>query len=576
MKRKLNKLKALVVALISTAYTFAGTSYVQVFHNCADPLADTVSVFVDFGSGQAPLLPAFAFRTATPFVSVPSDTTFTVHIKAKGSNAGSPSLYTKVFGPLAGDSSYLVVASGVVGSGFASNPDGVSTAFDLKVLAPARQASFNAGTVDFAVFHGSTDAPGVDINLSAGSTLVAAAKYADASGYLSVPPTWYPIDIAVAGTSTVVASYVADLSTLSGGAAVVFASGFLTPSANNNGPAFGLYAVLASGTVLALPLQEKAGVQVLHNCADPAADSVDVYINGSKALDNFAFRTSTPFIQLIAGYPNQVAIAPKTSSSVADAVWQQDYTLTANTNYILTASGTIGTGFSPNPDGKSIAFAVLVKAQAQTQAVVNTNFDFFAIHGVTDAPSVDVVGNGALTLVDNASYTDQTTYLAVPVSNYILSVRDSSGTNTIQSYVADVTTLAGSSGVVLASGFLNPASNNNGSPFGLFLVLPSGGAFIPLDVYTSVKDFSKEIGLQVSPNPSSGFLDVNFEAQQEKDIEVQITDLNGKVVMQTLAAGNLQGKQRVTLDLNSLTNGMYLTRIITADKSYNSKFTLMR
>ncbi len=547
-------------------------SKVQVLHNCADPAASTVDVYVD----GALTLDNFAFRTATPFINLLSGVNHTIAVAPANSTSVAQALASFPNINLTANEKYIVVASGVVGSGFASNPDMVNTAFTLKVIANAETQAGNSSKVDFAVLHGATDAPAVDVNLRGGSTLVPNAKYLDATGYLSVDPAWYPIDIAAAGTSTVVASYVADLTGLTGGAALVFASGFLTPSANNNGPAFGLYALLANGTVVALPALETASVQVLHNCADPIADSVDVYINGTLALDNFAFRTATPFISLVAGYPNTVAIAPKTSTSAAQAIWSNNYTLTANEKYILTASGLVGSGFAANPDGRSTAFEVLVKTPAQTQAVVNTNFDFFAIHGATDAPTVDVVANGALTVVNNASYNDQTAYLQVPAASYILSVRDSSGTATVASYVADVTALAGNSAVVLASGFLNPAANNNGASFGLFVALPTGGPFIPLATYTGVNEINNTVGMKIYPNPSNGSLQINLNLEQSEKVNVQITDLSGSVVKEVINGTTLSGTQNIVTDLSNLSNGMYMTRVITASKTVTQKFALVK
>ena len=545
---------------------------VQVLHNCADPLADSVDVYID----GTLALNNFKFRTGTPFINLLAGVNHTIAVAPPTSTSVAQALASFPNINLTASQNYIVAASGVVGSGFAANPNSVATGFTLKVIANAETQAANGAKVDFAVLHGATDAPAVDVNITGGANLVSNAKYLDATGYLSVDPTWYPIDIAPAGNSTPVASYVADLTSLTGGAALVFASGFLTPSANNNGPAFGLYALLANGTVIALPTQEKAQVQVLHNCADPIADSVDVYINGALALNNFGFRNATPFINLVAGYPNSVAIAPKTSTSVAQAIWTHSYTLTANQKYILTASGVVGSGFAANPDGQSIAFDVLVKTPAQAQALVNTNFDFFAIHGATDAPTVDVVANGALTVVNNAYYGAQTAYLPVPAAAYTLAVKDSSGTSTIVTYNADVTALAGQSGVVLASGFLNPSMNNNGAAFGLYVALPSGGPFIQLPVATAVTNVSSEIGLSVYPNPSNGNLFINFELQQPENVTVQITDLNGRVVKELLNGNAISGKQNLNADLSELSNGMYLARIITSQKSSNIKFNLVK
>ena len=85
-------------------------------------------------------------------------------------------------------------------------------------------------------------------------------------------------------------------------ALTVLASGFLTPSASQDGEAFGLLAVFPDGTTALLPQLTDARVQVIHNAADPAAAVVDVYIEevstDEPAIADFAFRTATPYIDL--------------------------------------------------------------------------------------------------------------------------------------------------------------------------------------------------------------------------------------------------------------------------------------
>ena len=80
------------------------------------------------------------------------------------------------------------------------------------------------------------------------------AAYGDITGYINVPPAAYTLDLTLADGMTLVNSYIADLSGLGGGSAVVFASGFLTPASNQNGEAFGLFFALADGTVGEFPV----------------------------------------------------------------------------------------------------------------------------------------------------------------------------------------------------------------------------------------------------------------------------------------------------------------------------------
>ncbi len=545
---------------------------VQVVHNCADPAASIVDVYID----GAKALDDFAFRAATPFIDLLAGVNHSIAVAPSNSSSVGDAIATFNNINLAANGKYVVLASGVVGSGFSANPDGKNTGFDLKIIANAQTAATNASKVDFAIFHGVTDAPGVDVKVTGGPTLVTNAQYGDATAYIAVDPTWYPIDIYATGGTVPVARYVADLSALTGGAAVVFASGFLAPVLNNNGPAFGLYAVLADGTVVALPVQQNASVQVFHNCADPAASSVDVYVDGAKAIDDFAFRTATPFINLLAGVNHSIAVAPANSSSVGDAIATfNNINLAANGKYAVIASGVVGTGFAINPDAASISFDLKAIGNAQTAAADTNKVELMVFHGVTDAPTVDIKVSGGPTIVNDASYGDNTPYLAVDPASYNLEIQDASGAVTLVTYVADVTTLKGASGIVLASGFLNPSSNNNGPAFGLFLALPAGGNFIALPAFTSISNISEGLRMNMFPNPSNGMLNFSFDAKETGRVTIDITDLSGRVVKE-IYNNTVSGIQTITANLSELSNGMYVARVTSKGVTTGNRIVLSR
>ncbi|MBE0645385.1 MAG: DUF4397 domain-containing protein, partial [Bacteroidetes bacterium] len=144
----------------------------------------------------------------------------------------------------------------------------------------------NAGEVDLKVLHGATDAPAVDVIARGVGTLVNDAAYGDMTNYFPVPAGSYTLDITPAmDNSTIVASFTADLSGLGGGAAVVFASGFLSPMNNQNGPAFGLFAALPDGTVLNL-----SSVTSVENDFPPVpVQAMEVYPNPAREQTTLRF-----------------------------------------------------------------------------------------------------------------------------------------------------------------------------------------------------------------------------------------------------------------------------------------------
>ncbi|MEY3444714.1 MAG: hypothetical protein RLZZ519_2995, partial [Bacteroidota bacterium] len=402
-------LKNTFLALLAIAFSFgittAQTARLQVIHNSADAAASTVDIWLTVGMmAPAKLIDDLQFRHASAFIDAPAGVALKVGVAPANSTMISDTI--KNFNlTLTNGATYVAVANGIVSaSGYSPAP-----AFGLDIYAMGREAATMGTNTDVLVCHGSTDAPTVDVvevGVGAG-TIVDNASYGDFAGYLELGTADYALQVRTGEGNTTVAEYAAPLQTLglNGAAAVVVASGFLNPANNSNGPAFGLYVALPTGGALvALPSApiSTARVQVIHNSADLAAATVDVWLDNTLLLDNFAFRTASPFIDAPAGSAFDIRIQGPTSTDTLNPIAKFTYTLTGGEKYILVANGIVSaTGYSP-----ATAFDILVRSGAKEKATTSGNVDVLVLHGATDAPAVDVVetGVGAGILVPNATY----------------------------------------------------------------------------------------------------------------------------------------------------------------------------
>ncbi|MCB9024118.1 MAG: DUF4397 domain-containing protein [Lentimicrobiaceae bacterium] len=91
----------------------------------------------------------------------------------------------------------------------------------------------------------------------------------------------------------------------------------------------------------------QARVQVIHNSADVAAAQVDVWLNDQLLLDNFAFRTASPFIDAPAGVDFDVVIQPANSTDTTNALARFTYNLMDGETYILVANGIVSYRLQP-------------------------------------------------------------------------------------------------------------------------------------------------------------------------------------------------------------------------------------
>ena len=105
-------------------------------------------------------------------------------------------------------------------------------------------------------------------------------------------------------------------------------------------------AVLTAG-LLNLNAQT-ARLQVIHNSADNAATIVDVWVNNELFIDDFRFRTSTPFVDVPAEMPLTIAIQPANSISSDDPLYSVEVKFDADKSYIVVADGIVSpSGYDP-------------------------------------------------------------------------------------------------------------------------------------------------------------------------------------------------------------------------------------
>ncbi len=323
-----------------------------------------------------------------------------------------------------------------------------------------------------------------------------------------------------------------------------------------------LFYALALSCFSASLFAQTARVKVLHNSADPAADTLDVWLDNTLLLDNLAFRTSSAFVNAPAGSFITIGIAPKGSTQASEALEQFVMTLTENETYIIAASGNLGSGFNP-----ATPFTLETHAAAREVATNAANTDILVLHGCTDAPTVDLRSQDLLTThIDDISYPQFSAYWEQSTANMVLALTDASGT-LVERYSANLSSLSltGAAVTVVASGFMTPADNNNGASFGLWLATAGAGNMteLPIFVPASIIDIrAAELGLRLFPMPANSQLNAEFALPAASATNLLIiSDLSGRVVRQQMLGALEAGTHTLQLPLGELANGQYILQL---------------
>jgi hypothetical protein len=77
--------------------------------------------------------------------------------------------------------------------------------------------------------------------------------------------------------------------------------------------------------------------------------------------------------------------------------------------------------------------------------------------------------------------------------------------------------------------------------------------------------------ISVYPNPVVNETKINYSVSQQSDIKISIKDLQGREVMQVLNENQATGLYEKSLNLSSLSTGVYFVEYTVGDKVYTSK-----
>lgn len=543
-------------------------AFIQFIHNSADLSIAQLDVWV----GDKKFASNLHFRTATSFTDFPADVATTIAIKPAGSTSPENPLASLTY-TFADQQNYIMIFNGI------SSASGYNPMPPLTIVKKdnCRQNALNAGQTDVLFFHGSTDAPTVDIyETGQGIGLLADnLSYGNfhALDYSNLATADYVIDVKTQDGATTLYSYNLPLGALGlqNEAIILIASGFVNPASNSNGPAFGLFIARSiGGDLIALPTytpSQTAWIQVIHNSADPAASPIDFWVEDQKVFQSITYQRASGFVEIPAGTNIHLFLVAAGASSTTNPLVTTTVNLEPGKRHSVIIDGIASSsGFDPLQP-LNLHFIPNIRLVATNSSQVDVLFH----HGITDAPQVGIYEFTSGLIYEPLSYGNSSPYVEVNGQDqgwHLLS-----GGNVLRSYevIFSGTSYIGKTVFVIASGFINPSNNSNGQPMGLFLVPSDGGGFSELKEVTGVVE-NDALSLSVRPNPASDYIYIDLQDIINHEVRVSLIAPDGKL----LHFEQFYNQATVILDVHNLLKGIYFLKIESGKYTAVRKLSIIR
>jgi hypothetical protein len=362
----------------ATPSTAAGTSRVRVVHASADTPA--VDVYVN----SQKVLSSVSFKGISNYLDVPAGAT-QVQVTVAGSLPGpTPPISATV--PLVADKAYTIAA---VGSLTGTPPSNLkATVVEDNLALPAA----NQGRVQ--VYHFANAIPPVNVRTKGGPNLIQNLAYPDGQA-ISVNAGQYELEV-VASTVPTPTVLPLPLTVEPGKIYSVFA---LNDTMGK--PSFEIREQSASGRV-----------RIIH--ASPNAPNVDVYVDGSRVLNNIPFFNVSSFLDVPAG-ARLLQVTPA-NAPVSSAVISTTASIQTGKDYSVAAVGLLPTANLANTAFRGEIIPENLGATTATSATVRV------YHFSPDTPAVSVRVKNGPTVISNLAFPSASNMLQLSAGTYSLEV----------------------------------------------------------------------------------------------------------------------------------------------------------
>lgn len=558
----LRRLLILLLLVFSTTAQ-AQITRVQFINNCADQSFQSLDIYINATFVDPPAIDDMFFRESTPFMDVLTQSgTVEIGIAHQTSLDVTDTFYSRTM-TLSPSNTYIIVLDGI------ESASGYSPAqpFALHIYNAAKQIS-PPGMTDVIFINGATDAPPMDLRTGI-TTMADDIAYGNFSEYTQWSDTNdYKYRLTNPSGSQTTHLYDALYKTIggfSGTPVVVVASGFMNPSANSNGPDFGLWmATLGGGQMIELPTtnigERLARMQIIHNCPDTAAGTVDMYIDNNKVVDTLGYRQATTYLDAFALTTFNLGFAQADSPN---QFFNMNLALDSGEVYSIVFNGAQSNGYKPQRTRTLHQFK-----GAREAGTTSGSTDILLMHGSTDAPVTQArdIGSSLIPQSAGMNYGDFSSGYHTTNTHEVFRVDTGANNTLLEKYEAklDQWNIHDKSITVVYSGFIVPDSNISGPTFGLWAALPEGGDMIELPVYVNIEELNtSSTNIVLWPNPAQNLLRFTLPAEKA---DIIITDISGKVMQQSF--GHTDNK----LNIADMAPGTYLLFMQIGDTIYSSKF----